>query len=155
MIKNCMKRNVVSIPATATIREAAKTIVEMHVGLLPVLDRDNRLLGTISLTELLTLEMPSFFSLISDLDFVPDFGAIESSRPSADQIDKPVTDLMQPVISVVEDSGMLRAYGLMLKHHLTDLPVVTEDGRLVGVVSQVDIGAAILTYWKDIKASES
>jgi CBS domain-containing protein len=57
---------------------------------------------------------------------------------------------MQPAQSVEEGSGMLRAYGLMLKHNLSDLPVVSDEGMLVGVVSRVDIGTAILATWQEI-----
>jgi CBS domain-containing protein len=38
----------------------------------------------------------------------------------------------------------------MVKHNLHDLPVVSEDGILVGIASRVDIGAAILAAWKTI-----
>jgi CBS domain-containing protein len=154
MIKNCMKRDVVSIPATATIREAASQMAERHIGLLPVVDYQGKLIGVIGLPELLSLEMPAFFYLISDLDFVSDFGAVETTRPTPEQVDQPVTALMQPARSVAEDSGMLHAYGLMLKHNLSDLPVVSEVGQLVGVVSRVDIGAVILSAWKEIEASK-
>jgi CBS domain-containing protein len=150
MIKNCMKRVVVSIPESATIREAALRMAKHHIGLLPVVDVTGRLIGVIGLPELLSLELPAFFDLIADLDFVSDFGAVESSHPSAEEIDQPVTTLMQPAQSVEEDSGSLRAYGLMLKHNLSDLPVVSDEGMLVGVVSRVDIGAAILATWQEI-----
>jgi CBS domain-containing protein len=148
-----MKRNVISINARSTVREAAESIAKNHIGLLPVLDQAGILIGTISINDLLTLEMPSFFSLVSDLDFVMDFGAVEYDRPSAAEIDRPVTELMQKAIPIEEDSGMIRAYGLMLKHQMHDLPVVNEEGKLVGVVSQVDIGTAILTEWKKIGTS--
>jgi CBS domain-containing protein len=154
MIKNCMKRNVISIPETATILEAATRMTERHIGQLPVVDHKGKLIGVISLPELLSLEMPAFFNLISDLDFVGDFGAVETTRPTPEEVDQPVTTLMQPARSVVEDSGLLHAYGLMLKHNLSDLPVVSEGGQLVGVVSRVDIGTAILTTWKNIGASK-
>jgi len=150
MIKNCMKRSVVSISENATIRDAAICMSKHHIGLLPVVDVTGRLIGVIGLPELLSLELPAFFDLIADLDFVSDFGAVESSHPSAEEIDRSVTTLMQPAQSVDEDSGMLRAYGLMLKHNLSDLPVVSVDGHLVGVVSRVDIGTAILATWQDI-----
>lgn len=152
MVKNCMKRNVIFIDEKATIREAAERIVKYHIGLLPVLNQDGILIGTVSINDLLTLEMPSFFSLVSDLDFVMDFGAVESERPSAGEIDRPITEIMQPANPIEEDSGMIRAYGLMLKHQLHELPVVNEDGKLVGLVSQVDIGTAILSQWKEIKS---
>ena len=52
-ISSYMKRNVVSIPLTATILDAAKIIVEKHIGLLPVIDEDNRPVGVVGLRDLL------------------------------------------------------------------------------------------------------
>jgi CBS domain-containing protein len=146
-----MKRNVVSIDSKATIREAAYKMTSQHIGLLPVVDEDKNLIGVIGLPEILSLEMPAFFSLLGDLDFVSDFGAVETTRPTAEEIDRPVTELMQSSVSVDEDCGLLMAYAMMLKHNLSDLPVVSETGKLVGVVSRVDIGTTILANWKQIE----
>lgn len=152
-IKHCMKTDVFSIPQTATIREAARLVAERHIGLVPVVDQNGKLVGVIGLPELLSLELPAFFSLIENLDFVSDFGAVETTRPSPEQIDRPVTSLMHPALFVEDDSGMLRAYGLMLKHRQSDLPVVSSSGQLVGLVSRVDIGVAILAEWKKVSSS--
>ena len=152
IIRDCMKRNVFSIPATATIREAAAIVVERHIGMLPVIDASGKLMGVVGLRNLLSLELPDFFGLLSDVDFVHDFGAVETNRPSPEQIDCPITKLMQPVTSVVETCGLLRAYALMLKHNIHDLPVVSRENTLVGIASRVDIGTAILSAWKSIEA---
>lgn len=151
MIKNCMKRNVVSILESATILEAALLMSEMRIGLLPVVDQQRNLVGTLGLPELLSLEMPAFFDLLSDFDFLNDFGAVETTRPTFEEVNRPVTTLMQHPSPVTEESGLLYAYAVMLKHNLSDMPVVSESGELVGVVSKVDIGAEILSNWKQIK----
>jgi CBS domain-containing protein len=145
-----MKRNVVSISETASIREAASTFVKHHIGLLPVVDKDTKLVGAVGLRDLLSLELPDFVSFVADVDFVHDFGAVETTRPSAEVLDRPVTTLMIPAISVPEDSGLLRTYALMVQHNLHDMPVVSSDGKLVGVASRVDIGAAILSAWAQV-----
>lgn len=146
-VKTHMKKNVVSIPATATIREAAKIFVKRHVGLLPVVDEDDKPIGVVGLRDLLTLELPDFVRFVEDLDFVHDFGAVETTRPSAEKLRKSIKTLMKPAITVPEDCGLLRAYALMLQHNLHDILVVAEDGRLAGVASRVDIGVAILSTW--------
>lgn len=151
MIRDCMKRKVISIHASASIRDAASVMVQYHIGTLPVVDADGVLIGVVGLTNLLSLELPAFLDLIADLDFISDFGAVETTRPSAAEIDRPVTTLMQPARCVEEDSGRLLAYALMIRHNLSDLPVVN-NGRLVGIVSRVDIGTDILAAWKDIEA---
>lgn len=151
MIKNCMKRNVISVTEQTTIRQAAALIVERHIGLLPVLDAQGKPVGAVRLSDLLALELPDFYNLLPDLDFVHDFGAVETTRPSAQELDRPVKVLMQPRLSVDENCGLLRAYALMLKHNLHDLPVVDAAGMLVGIASRVDLGAAILSTWKLIE----
>ncbi len=58
---------------------------------------------------------------------------------------------MRPVITVDEDSGLLRAYALMLQQNLHDIPVVARDGKLIGIASRVDIGVTILKTWEKVE----
>lgn len=142
-----MKRNVVFLPERSTIREAAATFVKYHIGLLPVVAENKKLVGVVGLRDLLDLELPDFINFIADLDFVHNFGAVETTRPPADVLDKSVATLMSPAIHVPERTGLLRTYALMLQHDLHDMPVVSSSGELVGVASRVDIGTAILSSW--------
>ena len=151
IISKHMKRNVVSIPVTASVREAAALIVKKHIGLLPVVDKDNKLIGVVGLRDLLSLELPDFVNFVADLDFVHDFGAVETTRPPAKTLDKSIKSLMKEAITVEEDCGLLRAYALMLQHNLHDVPVVSKDGELIGVASRVDIGTSILAAWAKVE----
>jgi len=146
-VTSCMKRKVFSVHSDLTLREAARIFVRHHIGLLPVVDKDDKPIGVIGMRDLLTLELPDFVSFVADVDFVHDFGAVEETRPSARTLDRTVKSLMKPSITVDEDCGLLRAYALMLQHNLHDLPVISKEGKLVGITSRVDIGAAILSTW--------
>jgi CBS domain-containing protein len=150
-ISQCMKRNVISIRETSTIREAAAVFAKEHVGLLPVVDQQNKLVGVIGLRDLLTLELPDFISFVADVDFVHDFGAVETTRPPAEVLDQSIQTLMKPAITVHEDSGLLRTYALMLQHQLHDIPVISTDEQLVGMASRVDIGTAIVSAWAEVE----
>ncbi|HWS23540.1 MAG TPA: CBS domain-containing protein [Anaerolineales bacterium] len=151
MIKDCMKLNVVSIPESATILSAAMLMVKRHVGILPVVNAQKKLVGTITIQNLLSLEVPAIIALIDDLDFLNGLGAIETTRPTFREVSRPVTELLEPLIFVNEDSGLLYAYSLMIKHNLSDLPVVSDDMTLVGIVSRVDIGVKVLSSWDQIQ----
>jgi CBS-domain-containing membrane protein len=150
-ISKYMKRNVVSISDTATIREAAAMLVKHHVGLLPIVDPNRKLIGVVGMRDLLALELPDFINFIADLDYVHDFGAVETTRPTKEVLDRPVKTLMSPAISVPEDTGLLRTYALMLQHKLHDMPVVSRDETLAGVASRVDIGTAVLSSWAEVE----
>jgi CBS domain-containing protein len=145
-----MKRNVISISKGATIRAAASVFVKHHIGLLPVVDEEKKLVGVVGLRDMLSLELPDFVSFIADVDFVHDFGAVETTRPPAEVLDRSITTLMHPAVSVPENTGLLRAYALMLQHELHDMPVISKEGKLVGVASRVDIGKAILSAWAKV-----
>jgi CBS-domain-containing membrane protein len=143
----CMKRNVVSVREKTTIREVTNIFVKKHIGLLPVVDDDDKPIGVIGMRDMLTLELPDFVTFLADVDFVHDFGAVEDIHPSAKTLNKTVKTLMKPAITVEEDCGLLRAYSLLVQHNQHDMPVVSKEGKLVGITSRVDIGAAILSTW--------
>jgi len=146
-ISECMKRNVISIPVKATVREAAAILVKQHVGLLPVVDKVDKLVGVVGLRDMLSLELPVFVNFIADVDFVHDFGAVEVTHPSARTLGRSVKTLMQEAITVQEDCGLLRAYALMLQHNLHDILIVASDEKLSGIASRVDVGIAIISVW--------
>lgn len=144
----CMKRNVVSLPETATLAEAATRFVAEHIGTLPIVSGDGRLVGILHLRDLLRLVMPSFTVLLEDFDFVGDFGVFEDRTPPRDILTRPVTTVMEPAVAVQANSGLLRAFALMSEHDLYDLPIVDESNRLVGIASRVDMGTALLASWQ-------
>jgi CBS domain-containing protein len=154
IIRDWMKQNVVSVSNTATIREAASLFSQFHVGVLPVVDAAGQLIGVIRLQDLLSLELPDFYKLMPDFDFVHDFGAVETHQPSAQEIDLPVTSLMQSACYVEETSGLLRTYAMMLRHDLYDLPIINAAKELVGIASRVDVGTAIISTWNTIPESK-
>jgi CBS domain-containing protein len=144
-----MKRKVIFLRESATVREAAAIFAQEHVGLLPIVDEENKIVGVIGLRDLISLELPDFIRFVSDVDFVHDFGAVENMRPKAEVLNQSITSLMKPAITVSEDSGLLRTYALMLQHQLHDIPVVSMDGQLAGMASRVDIGTAIVSTWSE------
>ena len=147
-ISECMKRDVVSITTSANIGQAAARFAVRHIGMLPVVDATGSLVGILQLRDLLALVMPNFVRLVEDFDFVHDFGAVESRQPSPETLVRPVTEVMQPPVSVEATCGLLRAFAVMREHDLHDLPVVDAAGRLAGIASRVDIGAALLAGWR-------
>jgi CBS domain-containing protein len=113
-----------------------------------VLNADQRPVGVVGIRDLLNLALPSAFQLLEDVDFIGDFGAMETYRPDEKILSAAISSLMRPATVVHEDSGLVRAYTFMLQHDLHDLPVVDDDGRLSGIASRVDIGARILAGWQ-------
>ena len=146
-IRQSMKTNIVTTPVTATVADAANLFWSHHIGMLPVIDDAGRLVGILQLRDLLHLIMPVFVELIEDFDYVGDFGAIEDREPAWEELNLPISEVLEAPISVEADSGLVRAFAFIHKHELLDLPVVDSDGKLVGLASRVDIGRALLSNW--------
>ncbi len=143
----CMKKEIITVPVTATVADAAAMFCAHHIGMLPVVDESGNLVGILKLHDLLDLIMPVFVDLIEDFDYVGDFGAMENSEPAQEELNKSIAEVMDEPICVRDDSGLVRAFAFIHKHELLDLPVVNRDGQLVGLASRVDIGRALLPTW--------
>ena len=145
-----MKREVVSVRPDATVREAAALMVKKKVGTLPVVDAEGVLVGVTSLLDITHIFLPDFVSLMADIDFVKDYGTLES--PSPEELERAeslsVSDIMVEPVAVEADCALVRALSVMEKHNLGDLPVVKE-GKLVGIASRVDIGRSFLAGWME------
>lgn len=146
-VKDCMKHNIVSIGGDQTVAEAAGLLSEKHIGTLPVVDAANKLIGLLPMRSLIQIVMPDFINLVEDFDFVSDFGAAEQRQPERAMLDQPVSKVMLPAMAIEESSGLLRAFAMLHHGQIHDLPVVDSQGRLVGIVSRVDVGTAFLRSW--------
>ena len=146
-VSQCMKKEIVTAPVTATVADAASIFCDNHVGMLPIVDESGNLVGILHLRDLLHIIMPTFVALIEDFDYVGDFGAMEDFKPPPEELNKSITEVMQEPICVQVDSGLVRAFAFIHKHELLDLPVINRDGQLVGLASRVDIGRALLVTW--------
>jgi CBS domain-containing protein len=142
-----MKTDVISIGPNSNVRRAAALIVDKRIGTLPVVEGDGKLIGLLTIGDVLHLFMPDFVELLDRIEFVPDFGVLEEKPLPADIAGRPVREVMGEPVSVVRSCGLLRAFAEINHRDLLDLPIVDERGRLVGIASRVDIGRAFLRHW--------
>lgn len=146
-LTSCMKKKVIFISPQTTVKEAAETFVRHHIGTLPVVDPDGKLVGILLIRDLVSQVLPDFVNMMQDIDFVLDFGAAETNHPDEALLRTPVSEIMQPPVSGKDDCSLLRASALFKKHNLPDLPVVDENDHLIGIASLVDIGTRFLQRW--------
>lgn len=144
---SCMKKNVIHISPETSLRDAADTFIRYHIGTLPVVDTDGKLVGILLIRDLVSQVLPDFVNMIQNIDFILDFGAAETRKPDQEMLMTPVRNIMHPPVSGKGDCSLLRASALIKKHNLLDLPVVDDEERLIGIASLVDIGTKFLQSW--------
>jgi CBS domain-containing protein len=116
-IREVMTSKVCSIDAEKPVAHAAKMMRDEDVGLAPIVEGD-RLVGT-----------------LTDRDIAIRVVA-DGRDPEATKVrDVASTD----VVTVDPQQDLDEALRLMTQHQVRRIPVVEEDGRLVGVVAQADV----------------
>ena len=116
-VKEVMTSNPVGVEPASSLVEAARMMRDEDTGIVPVLE-GGTLVGT-----------------VTDRDIVV--------RAVADGKDAQSTTVREvvssDVVTIDPQQNLDEALRLMAKHQVRRLPVVEEDGRLVGIVSQADV----------------
>lgn len=142
-----MKKNVISIRSDECVADAINLFIAHPIGMLPVIDSESRLVGILTINDILHLVMPDSLDLVGDLDFLHDFGAIENTSPTSDEFHLPVTKIMSEAVSAEIDFTLFHAAALLTKYQIHDLPVVDHKGKLMGLLSHVDVGRGLIRNW--------
>lgn len=147
-IDECMKRTIISARAEMPLRDAAAILMEKKVGSLPIVDEAGVLIGLTTIREIIQIFLPDSVHLLDSIDFIKDFGAMaDLSTEDLRKVEKlTIADVMTEPFAVEEHASLIRAMSVMHKHNMLDLPIV-KDGKLVGIVSWVDIGCAFIADW--------
>jgi CBS domain-containing protein len=139
--QDVMTTQVATIPADATVQEAARLMLERRISALPVLDKD-RVVGMVSEGDLVRrAELGTDAPRPWWLEFFAEGAAQDYLRTHGTA----VRDVMSsPVVSVRRSAPLQDVARLLEKHRIKRLPVV-ESGRLVGIVSRADLVRRIAT----------
>ena len=116
-ISDVMTPNPRGVDTTSPITEAVRIMKTEDVGSVPILEGD-RLVG-----------------MLTDRDVAIRIVA-EGKDPQATTVGEIAS---RDLVTVDPDQSLSEAERLMAEHQLRRLPVVEEDGRLVGIVAQADV----------------
>ena len=146
-VADCMRTQVFTVDEGATLREAIRIMGHHMIGTVPVIDGERNIVGVVVLDDVLTEFMPQFVQVLRALDFVHDYGAFETGPRAAHLADKPLKNIMRPPFFLAADSGLMEAMVFMHNHQVSDVPVVDDQKKLVGLVSRVRVGSLFLIDW--------
>lgn len=134
---------VVTVTPDASEREVMKVLLENNVPGVPVVDEEGLLVGFVSDGHLLASALPDYLKIMEDVSFVSEAGDrwVEYFAESAE---RPVSEVMTTEVSRIEleKSEVVAAHKMV--HDGVSSVVVTENGRVVGIVNRLDLYAAIV-----------
>ena len=140
--RDIMSTKVVTVSPATSVRDIAELMIEKHVSGLPVLNDNGTLVGMVSEGDL--LRRPEIGTEKPRRRWVSFFiGVDKQAREFTKSHALRAGDVMtEQVIHVSEDTPLGDVVGLMEKHNIKRLPVLS-DGKLVGIVSRVDLLRAL------------
>jgi CBS domain-containing protein len=132
LVADVMTYNVVAVRQNAEFKDIVEVMHRRRVSAFPVLDDDDRVIGVVSEADLLPREAYPARPTSS--------GHQHRRRVPAKAAALTAGELMtSPAMVITAGATVTEAARLMLSHRVKRLPVVDAEGRLVGIVSRVDL----------------
>ncbi|MEP7291536.1 MAG: CBS domain-containing protein [Chloroflexota bacterium] len=125
-VQDCMTHPAMTVSAASSVRLAQQVMRDYHIRHLPVI-KENKVVGILSSGDIRHASPSDATSL-----------SVWEVRALWEQLR--VEEVMsRSVITVTPDMPMLEAVRLLYEHRFNSLPVVDEAGRLVGIITEVDV----------------
>lgn len=133
----------VSVTPETSAREVLKVLLDNNVPGVPVVEEDGKVVGFVTDGQLLASALPKYLVMMEDLSFVSDSGD-DWVHYLTEAAEKLVSEVMTPEVSTIEiGTSELEAARKMVADGVSSV-IVTQDGRMVGIVNRLDLYAAIV-----------
>ncbi|MEW2402867.1 CBS domain-containing protein [Streptomyces sp. NPDC046862] len=126
-----MTTEVVRAEHGTPFKEVARLLADHRISGLPVVDEDEKVIGVISETDLMVRQAQT--------------RAVKARARTAGQL------MSEPPVTVRADATIVEAARTMAQARVERLPVLDEEGRLVGIVTRRDLLQVFLRPDKDIR----
>jgi CBS domain-containing protein len=138
-VRDVMTREVISVPADASVLQAGELMVRHDISGLPVLAADGRLVGIVTERDFLRPGRPCGDLRPRALQVIAGQSAPPERYPA-----RKVAEVMTPSpITVGEETPLEEVVRVMDSQSIKRLPVL-RDGRLVGIVARGDLLRALV-----------
>ena len=147
LAREVMTRDVVTVGLAASITEVARLLVEHKVSGLPVVDEEQRVVGRITEGDLIyqdkKVHMPAFLEILGGVIYLENPQRIvnDLKKMTATKVAEVMTS---KVYTVKEDASMEDIATIMVERQVNRLPVVDQNGKLVGIISRQDLVKAMI-----------
>jgi len=132
-VRDVMTTRVVSVHKDAPFKAMADMLASRRVSAFPVLDGDGRVIGVVSEADLLV-------KIAVQAEGTSVIAALRHVREDEKARGITAGELMSsPAITIGPDATIEAAARVMYDRRIKRLPVVTTAGRLMGIISRVDL----------------
>ena len=136
-VKNILDKNTFTVYPETSLREVIKIFYEYKLTSLIIVNKDNELIGMVTYSDLFRLLFPDYNEIRNHSEYLFDPQSIELRNKI--YFDRPVKHLMTKYPEFIDmEMSAIEAAAIMKSYKIKQLPV-TENGKLVGVISIKDL----------------
>ncbi len=133
-----MVRDVTAVTKDETVGNVLKIMASQLLSGIPVVSEDMHVIGFASESDIIKAVVPSYFSLLQSTSFIPDMNQFLKNAVLIK--DKPISEYMtHPPVVVNENAMLVHVADIMIRYNTKTIPVIDDQGRLVGIVSRTNI----------------
>jgi CBS domain-containing protein len=144
-VRDVFQKKVGYITPNSTLLDAARFIFgHNHKGIPVVKEKTQKLVGFITEQDILSQLFPKIQDLVEDYVHERDFEEMEKNVKNI--LTKKVKNVMSKKhVSIHIDEPLLKAASVMKLEDVSRMPVVDNKGKLIGMISKVDIFRALVS----------
>jgi CBS domain-containing protein len=147
-VAHLMTRDVVTVKKDTPLKEAARRLTGLRISGMPVVDDQDKVLGVIGELDIMSVLSGKNTRGLRDL-FRRIMGEPSPVRKKGDQVGHIMST---PAIVIKSSVDVQDAARLLDSHRIKRLPVVDDNGKLIGVISRADIVRAMGKTLEERKA---
>ncbi len=136
-VSEVMHRDVASVHPESPLTSVIELLLDKDYTAVPVVESDGKVIGVVSDNDLLTrggMRVTLSLKRATDPEYVREL------HQSLENPNRTVSEVMtRPAITVAPDAALSQAARLMVEKRVKRLPVVDEEGKLVGILGRLDI----------------
>ncbi len=154
MIEAIMKRDVYTLPDTATVYDAVKLFVDKHISAAPIANAEGHAVGFVSDGDVARVLAKRKTTFTDPVLFT------QLTAESSDKFEDKARSIMEAsalsigvkkVLTVDVHSDLREVCRILGENHLKKIPV-TDEGRLVGIVNRSDVAHYSMTKYLETRS---
>jgi CBS-domain-containing membrane protein len=134
-VGDLMTKDVVTVKRETSLEEAARRLTGLRISGMPVIDDNDHVVGVVGELDLISQGGGTKGSAVKNL-FRRMLG---EPVPVSREGDSVGAVMSKPAITVKPDAHIREAAHILESHRIKRLPVVNDDGKLIGIISRADI----------------
>jgi CBS-domain-containing membrane protein len=136
-VAEVMRRDVTTVHGDSPLTEVVELLLDKDFTAVPVTDEQGKVVGMVSDSDLLTR---GGMAVTISLKRAVDAEFVRELHQSLENPDRRVSEVMTgKVVTIGPDILLGQAARMMVERHLKRLPVVDENGKLVGILGRLDV----------------